>query len=74
MLVSRKNLSLIELVPAEAATRIDVVELAHERIEAACVGLALGKLLKPLAEGGVEGAALCTSNGTGTFDEVFVGA
>jgi hypothetical protein len=53
---------------------IDVVELAHQRIESPSVGLALRKLLKPFAKGGVEGAALRASDGTGAFDEVFVSA
>jgi hypothetical protein len=74
MFVSRKNLSLIELVPAEAAARIDMAQLAHQRIESPGVRLALCKLQEPLAKGSVQGAALCAGNGTGTLDQVFVGA
>ena len=74
MFVSRKNLSLIQFVPAEAPARIDVLQAVHQRIEALGVTRALRELRKPFPEGFVQGSALPARNQARPLDQVLVGA
>ena len=74
MFVSRKNLSLIQFIPAEATACIDVVHALHHRVEALGVSCGLGELGKPIAESIVERSALGAGDEAGPLDQVFVGA
>lgn len=72
--MSRKNLSFIQFVSAEATACIDVLHAAHERIETLGVSGALRKLREPFAESIVERSALAAGDQARPFDQIFVGA
>jgi hypothetical protein len=60
--LSRKNLSLIQLVPAEVLTGVHMLHAFHQCIEtsrATCVGC---QLRQPFAEGRVQGLVLRARN------------
>jgi len=63
MFVSRKNLSLIQFVPAEVPSRIDMLEVFHQPIETLGVSRALCELSEPFAERRVQCPALPTRHG-----------
>jgi len=74
MFVSRKNLSLIHLIPREVAAGAHWMDPAHEFIEARRVRAGRCVLRQPIAEGVIQGLALVASDLAGLIDHIFVGA
>jgi len=58
MLVSIKNLALIQFVPSEAPPRLHMFKAFHESVEILGAAAAGCELFEPLAEHGVEGFML----------------
>ena len=54
MFVSRKNLPLIHLVPAEAAAGLNMLQALHQRVELLGAAALCCKLFQPLAEHGIQ--------------------
>ena len=54
MFVSRKNLPLIHLVPAEASPRLDMLQAFHSRVELLRAPALGCKLFQPFAKHGIE--------------------
>src|SRR5215472_10136683 len=52
--VSRKNLPLIHLVPAEAMPRMHMLQAFHQGVEFLSVAALRGKLFQPLPEHGIQ--------------------
>src|SRR5271165_2760153 len=73
MLVSRKNLSLIHFVPAEAAASGDVAKSSHEGVYFLPIARLGSELQQPFSKCRVERPPLGTGHLTGLFNEVFVG-
>jgi len=65
MLVSRKKLSLIHFIAGKAAARVYLSKLPHQGIKILDLSFLGGELLKPFAEGGIEGPTLGASDGPG---------
>jgi len=72
MFVSKKNLSLIHVVSAEVAARIDVAHLLHQRIETLGVSRTLSELCQPFTECRIQSPALGMCNRARSLDQVFV--
>jgi hypothetical protein len=73
MLVSRKNLSLIHLVPREVPARINMPHVLHQSMEALSVSLACRELRKPLAKGLIQRRTLGASKRARLLNQVLVG-
>jgi len=74
MFVSRKNLSLIHLIPAEAPARVDITQALHQGVEDLRVSVARSELRQPFAKSRIQGRVSRTGNGTSLLNQVFVGA
>ena len=59
MLVSRKNLAFIHLVPSEAAAGVDMAKPLHEGVHFLRVPGLGGELPQPLTESSIQRFALC---------------
>ena len=74
MLVSRKNLTLIHFIPAEAVASLDMTKAPHECVHLLPIAGLSGKLQQPLPEGCVEGPALRAGNQPRLLNQVLIGA
>jgi hypothetical protein len=74
MLVSRKNLSLIQLIAGKAATGSHVPQALHAGVKFLCAAGLVSELFEPLAKGGIEGLVLGAGDGASLFDEILIGA
>jgi hypothetical protein len=74
MLVSRKNLTLIHLVPCKAPPSLHMLQPSHKRVVFLNAAGARGELRKPFAKGGIEGFMLGFSDKAGLFNQVLVSA
>jgi len=73
MLVSRKNLALIHLIPREAAAGIDTFQARHKSIEIAR-GTGAGHIvIEPLPKGDIQCGVARAGHESSLFDEVLVG-
>jgi hypothetical protein len=73
MLVSRKNLPLIHVVPGEVTARFDVPEPLHECSHLAPAACLSRKLLQPFAKSRIQRPALAASDKSSLLDKILVG-
>src|SRR5216684_1647894 len=72
ILVSRKNLPLIHLVPGVGSVRADMAETPHQRIDSGASSRLCRILLQPLAEGRIQSLVLRPRHQTGLLDQALV--
>src|SRR5258707_15486304 len=74
ILVSRKTLSLIHLVPGVLSVDLDIAQSIHQGVEFLSLSLPGGELSEPFAESSVQGSVLRLCGTARFFDQMFVGA
>src|SRR5271157_327025 len=72
MLVSRKNLALIHLVPAEAPPRLHVPQAFHQSVELLRAAALCRKLFQPLTEHSVERLMAGFGQEARLLDQLFI--